>query len=41
MQDRYPRVGIWNAVCTVFVVLLNHRAPAPGVPDSKIVLPFN
>jgi hypothetical protein len=40
-QDRYPRVGIRNVVCTVFAVLLNRRAVAPVVPDSKIVLPFS
>jgi hypothetical protein len=40
-QDRNPRVGIWNIVCTVFAILFNRRAAASVVPDSKIVLPFN
>ena len=40
-QDKYFWVGIRNVVCTVFVVLLNHRTIAPVVPNSNIVLPSN
>jgi hypothetical protein len=40
-QDRYPRIGIRNVVCTVFAVLHNRSVVAPVVPDSTTVLPFH
>jgi hypothetical protein len=40
-QDKYPRVGMWNVVCTVFAVLLSRRVAAPVVLDSKTVLLYD
>jgi hypothetical protein len=31
-RHKYPQVGMWNVVCTTFVLLLIYRAAAPVVP---------